>query len=436
MKFTFTLPKTKSATSVGLILLALLSAGPMQSHAQIKKKLRALFIGNSFTYYNTMPLLVQDIANNMGDTLLVDSYAPGGYTLEQHSTDATTLTMIMKGDWNFVVLQEQSQRPAFPDADVTADVYPYAHVLDSVVHKFNNCGRTVFYRTWGYKNGDAGNCPTYPPVCTYKGMDSLLARRYNQMAVDNKGIVAAVGDVFKQIISTAPAIELYDVDNMHPSAAGSYAAAVTFYTVFFRQNPMMITFNYSVPPGDASVIRQAVFNVVYKNLPLYYVDSYDPAANFTASPTGLSVVFNSSGTTNASNYSWDFGDSKTDVTANPTHVYTAGGTYTVRLIADNCLIADTITKSVTVSGTAIKEAGLLAGVTVFPNPASGEISLQLPVPAQQISVEINNTMGQTVLSQHLSSDKINIRFLSSGMYFIQVRDNVSGAYTTLRFTKN
>ena len=66
-----------------------------------------------------------------------------------------------------------------------------------------------------------------------------------------------------------------------------------------------------------------------------------PVAAFTASPQPVcnlnptTINFNSSATTNATGYYWNFGDAFTSVLTNPSHTYTSPGSYTVTLIASN-----------------------------------------------------------------------------------------------------
>jgi hypothetical protein len=110
---------------------------------------RVLFIGNSYTYYNNLPQLLTDMAASTGDFVQTASSTPGGYTFQLHSTNATTLQLIQQGNWDFVILQEQSQRPSFPDNDVQVNVFPYASVLDSLIGLHNPCAETVFYNTIG-----------------------------------------------------------------------------------------------------------------------------------------------------------------------------------------------------------------------------------------------------------------------------------------------
>ena len=201
-------------------VLVLYSSAIAQSNIK-----RALFLGNSYTYVNNLPQMVADVASSTGDSLIFDSNTPGGYTLEGHSTNATSLAKIAMGNWDYVVLQEQSQRPSFPINQVITDVFPYARFLDSVINAQNICAETAFYMTWGRKNGDASNCAVWPPVCTYSGMDSLLRLRYMMMADSNDAIVSPVGAVWNFIRQNYPLIELYQADESHPSVAGSYAAA-------------------------------------------------------------------------------------------------------------------------------------------------------------------------------------------------------------------
>lgn len=419
-----------------LAIAALLLAFATNVSAQTSK-LRVLFVGNSFTAANNLPEIVRNVTASAGDSIFTIGISPGGYSLENHSTDPATISNIAIGNWNYVVLQEQSQRPAFPDADVATDVYPYATRLDSLIHATNKCGRTMFFQTWGYRDGDALNCPIFPPICTYKGMDSMLAIRYDIMANTNRAVLSPVGTVFKAIRTINPSLNLYEPDGSHPSANGSYAAAVTFYTVIFKKNPKLITFNSSVLPADADFIRQVVFDEVFKTLTKFYVDAYEPKANFTSSAVSRTVTFNSGLSENVGNYYWTFGDGGTDITANPVHTYATDGSFNVKLVVDNCIVKDSVTKAVSVIGTNIKENSLLNSIAIFPNPTTTIINLKSNISLQHIEFTITNLLGMKVLAGNsFVNNSINIESLNSGVYFLKLTDSKTGAIAVKKIIKD
>jgi hypothetical protein len=419
-----------------LAFIAALGNVSLSSAQGLKRKV--LFIGNSYTASNFLPNLVREVAQSAGDTLITDFIAPGGFTFEMHSADMATRAKIDVGDWNYVVLQEQSQRPAFSDAQVAAEVYPFARTLDSLVHAKNKCGRSVFFQTWGYKNGDAGNCPIFPPICTYKGMDSLLELRYQKMALDNDALLSPVGMVFKEIRSALPSVNLYELDESHPSIQGSYAAAVTFYTILLGKNPTLITFNAGLPPAEANQIRQVVLLSVYSKLAKFGVGSFDPNAAFTYLSAGPKKMdFNSATSQNAINYNWNFGDGGTSTLANPSHTYAATGTYSVRLIVDDCMKKDTSIQSVIVPVTgSISDRTYLDQVSVYPNPAQNVLHIVSASPTQKIKVSIANLLGSVILhSTEVVAQSMDISSLSSGIYVLTIQDETSGTSITRKFVK-
>ena len=74
-----------------------------------------------------------------------------------------------------------------------------------------------------------------------------------------------------------------------------------------------------------------------------------PTAEFASNTTGLTAdFFNNS--QNGGTYLWDFGDAETSVEENPTHTYTAEGTYIVTLTVSNDCGEDSFTATVTVGG--------------------------------------------------------------------------------------
>lgn len=254
---------------------------------------RILFIGNSYTYVNNLPEMLYNIAITTNDTIVFEMSAPGGYTFKKHTQDPNTLRRIVEGKWDYVVLQEQSQLPSFPINQVLLECFPFARTLDSLINEYNGpCVETVFYITWGRKDGDAQNCPMWPPVCTYQGMDSLLNMRYMMMARDNDAIVSPVGAVWKYIRTNHPSIELYSGDGSHPSLTGTYAAALTFYTTILRKNPKLTKYNPQIPQSEIINIKNAVYSAVYQNLSSWFIGKYDSIMAINCDTTSVFSNYN------------------------------------------------------------------------------------------------------------------------------------------------
>ena len=77
-----------------------------------KKSLNILFIGNSHTYFNDMPLMVKRRAEECGYDCRVAMISHGGWYLVQHVQEPDVRFNILFGGYDYVVLQEMSHGPA------------------------------------------------------------------------------------------------------------------------------------------------------------------------------------------------------------------------------------------------------------------------------------------------------------------------------------
>ena len=278
--------------------------------------------------------------------------------------------------------------------------------------------------TWGRKNGDVSNCSSWPPVCTYEGMDSLLRLRYLMMADSNHAIVSPVGVVWNYIRSNYPLIELYQADDSHPTLAGTYAAACTFYSVIFRSNPDNITFDGGLDPITANQIRRAVKLIAFDQDTLFFVRKYDPKADFTYSNLGGYSVSFTNGSINSGNYYWDFGDGSFSTDFSPVHNFSIGGNYSVKLISEKCSRTDSITQTVNVVLSEIVENNSTPNFTISPQPANQFLRINANSEFNKIAkFEIINSTGQKILEQRiesLSEIKIATDNIKSGIYLLRV----------------
>lgn len=107
-----------------------------------------------------------------------------------------------------------------------------------------------------------------------------------------------------------------------------------------------------------------------------------PVADFTATEDGFGAVQFIATATDATGYSWDFGDGASDSSSpTPLHVYKKNGTFNVYLRADGPGGNAVVAKAVVVKG--------VRGSVMFWK-ASGTRSLEVYVDDQYVGVTINN----------------------------------------------
>lgn len=158
-----------------------------------------------------------------------------------------------------------------------------------------------------------------------------------------------------------------------------------------------------------------------------------PTANGSFTTSGNVVTFSNT-SSNATQYSWDFGDATNSSAANPTHAYAANGSYTVTLTAINGNCTDETTLTVVIS-VSLEELSGLTAVNLYPNPATDETVLAFESNTdQEATLVVTNQLGQHVIETTLelvngnNVSKINTSELANGLYFVNL-NTVNGAIT-------
>ena len=96
--------------------------------------------------------------------------APGGQTLAGHVSGGS-LGSITGGDWDVVVIQDQSQRPSFGPGYVYHQILPDVIAIEEAIRSTNPCTLPLFFMTWGKRDGDTGNCNNgATALCTFEGV--------------------------------------------------------------------------------------------------------------------------------------------------------------------------------------------------------------------------------------------------------------------------
>lgn len=125
-----------------------------------------------------------------------------------------------------------------------------------------------------------------------------------------------------------------------------------------------VSLSLNGPLGASSITRTAA------------VQAYTfPQPAFSFSAQGLTVTFTNN-STNASSYSWLFGDGNSSQAVSPVHTYAAPGVYTVTLNAERPFCASATSATVNLLSVAATESGGPAGFMLFPNPVSETLYIE------------------------------------------------------------
>lgn len=230
---------------------------------------KILFIGNSHTYVNEIPVTVRQMANLSGDSTFIRQEAPGGMTLEEHSLSAQTLDAISAEKWDVVVLQGSGWKNALPTNMAESSVYPYAQIVIDSIRSSNGQTRIVCYMTHGYKNGvlsfgDEVWCEQDPLVCDYQGMQARIKDNYVEMIKRFSSELAPAGILWKIFMVENPDVVLYSTDGIHATPEGSYLSACTLYSLIFRKSPIGRYHPEEIGNDVSSTIQVKVYEVLFK----------------------------------------------------------------------------------------------------------------------------------------------------------------------------
>jgi hypothetical protein len=283
-----------------------------------------LFIGNSFTFMNSMPFMFRDIAESQGKKIFVDTVVEGGKDFDYHAHSDETYQAIKSRKWDYVIIQGHSNELAQPESIVNKKSLPFAKQIVDSIRANSSCTQVVLYMTWGYKNGN----PKWSAVATYDSMQERITNQYMRFADLLNARIAPIGEVWKTIRKNYAGLNLYHPDNIHPSFEGSYLISSTFYTTIFGESPIENSAIVALSPDVRNIIESNVSQVVLNNM-----NQWRFIQNSTKLKSGFDLVINGkelkayNTSENASWVEWNFGDGQISSEENPIHNYHSAGTY-------------------------------------------------------------------------------------------------------------
>ena len=279
-----------------------------------------LIFGNSYIYTNNVDNLLNDMLNVTGQHNNTDSLTGGGMNFSQHWDNVNTSgnswnTTLRENneEWDYVILQDQSQIPGFyrtsPDWIGSKNA---AINLAEAIEDENS--EAILMMTWGRRNGDLNNPLLYG---NFTLMQDRLEHGYidfrDNMTTPSRDVwIAPVGLAFKHIhdkinlTGVDPTLsgtffDLYTSDGSHPSPSGSYLAACVLFATMTGESPVGSNDTISLSPSLKLELQQAAAATVFNETShLSYpwqnsASSIGPTSQSNrAIPPGWSVLFNDS----------------------------------------------------------------------------------------------------------------------------------------------
>jgi hypothetical protein len=198
--------------------------------------LRVLFIGNSLTFANDLPHMLESLAAAVGgSSITTGAVVFGNYSLEDHWNRGDATRAIEQGGWDVVVLQQGPS--ALPESRVL--LVEYARRFAEKIRAEG--ARPALYMVWPGQSRPAA-------------WDSVTTS-YLDAAQAVDGIVLPVGEALRDALRRDPTLQLFAGDGFHPTALGSYLAALVIYAGLTEHSPTGISLLAPPVPLSGSVAQ-------------------------------------------------------------------------------------------------------------------------------------------------------------------------------------
>jgi prepilin-type N-terminal cleavage/methylation domain-containing protein len=184
-----------------------------------------LFVGNSHTYMHDVPGLIVELAKAARKAeVRVTRVLKGSYELEWHWTEGAATAAIEGTEFDFVVLQERSQKPCEAPDDYRESML-----------KFGRLARERGAIPVGYMLWERTDSPAYCPLGTITASCEQAIREVQKG--DGLADIAAVGPAWKAVLDARPDLVLHDADGNHSAPPGAYLAACVFHALIHQESP-------------------------------------------------------------------------------------------------------------------------------------------------------------------------------------------------------
>jgi hypothetical protein len=219
------------------IIVALLTGITPHAQTPSPRSLRLLFIGNSLTAWNDLPQIVGALAVADGQPRpLSRAVVRGGFSLEDHWNDGEARRAIADGPWDYVILQQGPSSLLESRRLLVQYARQFAPLITAAGAK------PALYMVW----------PSVERRQDFNGVSTS----YRRAATEVDGVILPAGEAWREVLNTHRAVKLYSDDGLHPTAAGSYLAALVIYKGLYKRSLIGLP-SLGVPVATARLLQEA-----------------------------------------------------------------------------------------------------------------------------------------------------------------------------------
>jgi hypothetical protein len=233
-----------------LLTAILVSASACADAPAIEVKVppaKVLFVGNSFTYYNN------SVHNHYRKLVVASGHVfdkpsrariqtiSGGH-LPEHRGGIPVV--VGAESWDVVIMQGHSRGPI---SEASAPAFREA-ARDYAPIIREHGARPAFFMTWAYSGKPE--------------MTAELDAAYTAIGRELDAEVIPVGLAFERVTRERPDFKLRVADARHPTWAGTYLAACTFFAALHNASPEGLEYAANLPLEDARYLQQVAWSTV------------------------------------------------------------------------------------------------------------------------------------------------------------------------------
>ena len=187
---------------------------------------KILFVGNSLTYSNDLPKILEEVSENFGKTITTKSLCFPNYAIIDHLNEGKLHNILSSEKFDYLVVQQGPSSQSEGKKMLIED----GRKLKKLCDKYNI--KMVYFMVWTSKEW-------------YHIID-LVIENHEVAAKKNNAMLFPVAQVWKKYNTHKNIDSLYSFDGFHPSKTGSFLSAlVMFHKLFPKENLHLLKFpNY------------------------------------------------------------------------------------------------------------------------------------------------------------------------------------------------